>query len=130
TGEEWLLTLKFRVGRNTFTEEQLDAELGLSALDDLDELPIYGRAGRGRVKNSKGPWQEVTITVHWLREIDTPAFRKFLDAAIRSYVERTQTKKLDLADLTPWKVLGRKWHLSRKGFPSGKRVAWEPALLE
>ena len=30
----------------------------------------------------------------------------------------------------PWKVLGRKWHLSRKGFPPGKRIHWETSLLE
>jgi excinuclease ABC subunit A len=130
TGDEWLLTLRFRVARNAFREESLQASLGLKDLDDLDELPVYGRASRVRVKNLKGPWQEVTVTVHWLREIDTPAFRKFLDQAVRSYVDRTHCKKLDLADLTPWKVLGRKWHLSRKGFPSGKRVAWDAALLE
>src|SRR5207245_8060993 len=29
-----------------------------------------------------------------------------------------------------WEVLGKKWHLSRKGFPSGKRVRWEPEVLE
>jgi excinuclease ABC subunit A len=27
-------------------------------------------------------------------------------------------------------VLGKKWHLSRKGFPSGKRVHWEPVVLD
>jgi excinuclease ABC subunit A len=130
TGDEWLLTLRFRVGRNAFQEEALQRSLDLKNLDDLDELPVYGRSDRVRVKNLKGPWQEVTVTVHWLREIDTPAFRKFLDQAIKSYADRTQTKKLDLADLTPWKVLGRKWHLSRKGFSSGKRVRWDPAVLE
>ena len=30
----------------------------------------------------------------------------------------------------PWKVLGRKWHLLRKGFPSGKRVAWTAETLD
>jgi excinuclease ABC subunit A len=30
----------------------------------------------------------------------------------------------------PWKVLGRKWHLSRKGFPPGKKVAWPQETLE
>ena len=30
----------------------------------------------------------------------------------------------------PWKVLGQKWHLARKGFAPGKRVAWPPELLE
>jgi excinuclease ABC subunit A len=130
TGDEWLLTLRFRVGRSTFREDELQAALGLKPLDDLDELPVYGRSDRVRVKNLKGPWQEVTITVHWLREIDTPQFRRFLDQAIASYDSRTHSAKIDLADLTPWKALGRRWHLSRKGFPSGKRVAWEPAVLE
>ncbi|MSR57568.1 MAG: excinuclease ABC subunit UvrA [Planctomycetaceae bacterium] len=130
TGDEWLLSLKFRVGRNTFNEDALRQELQLKPLDDLDELPVYGRADRVRVKNLKGPWQEVTLVVHWLREIDTPVFRGFLDRAIRSYLDRAGVQPLDLAELTPWKVLGRKWHISRKGFPSGKRVAWEPGVLE
>ncbi len=30
----------------------------------------------------------------------------------------------------PWKVLGQKWHLARKGFSPGKKVAWNPELLE
>jgi excinuclease ABC subunit A len=30
----------------------------------------------------------------------------------------------------PWKVLGRKWHLARKGFPPGKRPAWPAEVLE
>ena len=130
TGEEWLLTLKFRVPRRTFEEERLAAELSLKSFDEIDEIPIYGRADRVRVHNLKGPLQEVTVTVHWLREIDTPAFKKFLHAAIQSYLKHTGKPSLDLNDLTPWKKLGKKWHLSRKGFPSGKRVAWEPEVLD
>jgi excinuclease ABC subunit A len=130
TGDEWLLTLRFRVGRNIFDEETLSAALALKSLDDLDELPVYGRGNRVRVKNLKGPWQEVTVTVHWLREIDTPAFRCFLEKAVKSYLARTQAAPLKIEDLTPWKVLGKKWHLSRKGFPSGKRVRWEPEVLD
>lgn len=30
----------------------------------------------------------------------------------------------------PWKVLGKKWHLARKGFPPGKKVAWPQETLE
>ena len=30
----------------------------------------------------------------------------------------------------PWTVLGRKWHLLRKGFPPGKRISWEAEVLE
>ena len=38
TGDEWLLTLKFRVRRNTFRQEELRQRLGLKPLDDIDEL--------------------------------------------------------------------------------------------
>ena len=30
----------------------------------------------------------------------------------------------------PWKVLEKKWHLTRKGFPSNKRVSWKLDTLE
>ncbi len=130
TGDEWLLTLRFRVSRNAFREEALSRQLDLKPLDDLDELPVYGRGNRVRVRNVKGSWQEVTVTVHWLREIETPAFRAFLAQAVSSYLGRTQAAPLSIGELTPWKVLGKKWHLSRKGFPSGKRVRWEPEVLD
>src|SRR5262249_3493303 len=68
TGDEWLLTLRFRVNRNAFREDVLARQLDLKAIDDLDELAVYGRGNRVRVRNIKGPWQEVTVTVHWLRE--------------------------------------------------------------
>ena len=130
TGDEWLLTLRFRVPKRTFDESQLAADLDLKPWDDINELPVYGRSDRVRVKNLKGPFQEVTITVHWKRDIDTPAFQKFFRKACDAYVGKSAAPSLKLEDLTPWKVLGRKWHLSRKGFPSGKRVAWELDVLE
>jgi excinuclease ABC subunit A len=130
TGDEWLLTLRFRVGRNTFSEEQLARQLALKPLDDLDELPVYGRGDRVRVKNLKGLCQEITVTVHWFCEIDRPEFRDFLERAAGSYRQHTQVRPFQIDDHTPWKVLGKKWHLSRKGFPSGKRVRWEPDVLE
>ena len=30
----------------------------------------------------------------------------------------------------PWKVLGQKWHLARKGFSPGKKIVWDTELLE
>ena len=130
TADEWLLTLKFRVKKGTFDELTLQKQLPLKPLDQLDELPVYGRGDRVKVKNLKGPFQEVTITVHWLREIDTPAFQKFLTAAVDSYGKQATAAALVIGDLAPWKVLGRKWHLSRKGFPSTKRVDWEAETLD
>ncbi|QDT86921.1 excinuclease ABC subunit UvrA [Gimesia chilikensis] len=130
TGDEWLLRLSFRVKRNTFQQEPLREQLALKSLDDLDELPIYGRSNRVRVKNLKGPWQEVTLTIHWLEEIETPAFQEFLETAAESFLGLIHREEIKPDEIMPWKVLKKKWHLSRKGFPNNKRVAWDPELLE
>ena len=129
TGDEWLLSLKFRVKKNTFSQSALSSRLNLTPVDDLDEIPIYGRAERVRVKNLKGPWQEITISVHWRKEIDTPEFRRFLTEARDGFLKQIHQVKLNPDDLMPWKVLGRKWHLSRKGFLKGK-VRWDVEVLE
>lgn len=129
TADEWLLTLNFRVARNCFTEEELAAELDLTSIDDMDDIPVYGRAARVRVKNAKPPWQDVIITLVKPEEAETDAFHQFLRAAKESYLERSAPEKLDLDDLMPWKKLGQKWHLMRKGFLKG-RVIWEPAVIE
>ena len=42
-------------------------------------------------------------------------------------IERAEVRP---EDVMPWKVLGQKWHLSRKGFPPGKKPAWKPEVLE
>ena len=86
TGDEWLLTLKFRVPENTFQQKSLAAALQLKPVDDIREIEAYGRADRVRVKEAGGSWQEITITVHWLREIDSPAFWNFLDQAKQAYL--------------------------------------------
>ena len=86
TGDEWLLTLKFRVPENTFQQKSLASALKLKSVDDIREIEAYGRADRVRVKEAGSSWQEVTITVHWLREIDSPAFWDFLDGAKRAYL--------------------------------------------
>jgi excinuclease ABC subunit A len=130
TGDEWLLRLSFRVKRNTFMQDVLRERLSLKSLDDLDELPIYGRSNRVRVKNLKGPWQEVTLTIHWQEEIETPAFQEFLEQAAESFLGLIHREEIKPDDIMPWKVLKKKWHLSRKGFPNNKRVAWNPELLE
>ena len=130
TGDQWLVTLKFRVHRNTFRQDELAPQLNLRPLDDIDELPIYGRGSRVRVKNIKGPWQEVTLKVHWLSEIDTPEFEAFLDTARGAFLEQTTRSQQNPGDLQPWKVLGRKWHRLRKGFPVGKRVGWPEELVD
>jgi excinuclease ABC subunit A len=130
TGETWLLKLKFRVYRGTFKRDELQQRIQLKTLNELADLPIYGNEPRVKVKTLRGPWQEVEIRVHSLEEIDTPAFWSFLEDAIAGFARFTEKVAVHPEDISPWKVLGQKWHFLRKGFPPGKSPAWSAELLE
>ncbi|MHB1037060.1 MAG: excinuclease ABC subunit UvrA [Pirellulales bacterium] len=130
TGEEWLLKLKFRVAKNTFQRDELIGRLELKPLNDLPDLPIYGTHARVQCKSLRGPWQEVELRVYSLAEADRPEFWKFVDEAVAGFEKLTDRFRQKPEDVMPWKVLGRKWHFCRKGFPPGRRIHWEPELLE
>ncbi|MBI1913733.1 MAG: hypothetical protein HYS12_03105 [Planctomycetes bacterium] len=129
TGQEWLLRLVFRVGRNTFKSGELVKRLGIKPLNETPGLEVYGDQERVWVTNHKGPWQSVTVQVHRLSEIDTPAFRAFLADAVKAFhanIKRAQAKP---EDVMPWKVNGERWHLGEKGFPAGRKLKWDRQLL-
>ena len=130
TGEEWLLKMKFRTTRNTFRRDELVERLALKPLNDMPELPLYGTQPRVKCKNLRGPFQEIDLRVHSYAEIDRPEFWDFVDRAIHGFGQFAAKAKQKPDDLMPWKVLGPKWHLVRRGFPQGKSVRWEPTLLE
>jgi excinuclease ABC subunit A len=69
------------------------------------------------------------MTVHRLSEIDTPAFRDFLAAAVKSYRDSLTRMTTKPEDLMPWKVMGEKWHLGPKGFPPGRKLHWDTGIL-
>jgi excinuclease ABC subunit A len=130
TGDEWLLSLKFRVPKKTFEEGALAGELDLTDVNDLDDIPVYNRQPRVRIRPSaNGPFEDVTIAILDSKEVETTAFKRFFNAAKKAFIDRSHPKKLNLDDLTPWKQLGRKWHTMRKGFLQGT-VQWHPAVLE
>ncbi|HEV3345286.1 MAG TPA: excinuclease ABC subunit UvrA [Pirellulales bacterium] len=130
TGEEWLLKLKLRVAKRTFQRDDLVSELDLKPLNEMHHLPVYGSEPRVKCKQLRGPWQEVQLAVHAYDEIDRPAFWQFLERAVEGFRAFTDRVQQQPEDVMPWKVLGRKWHLSRKGFPPGKRVSWDMEVLE
>ncbi|MEI8381780.1 MAG: excinuclease ABC subunit UvrA [Planctomycetota bacterium] len=130
TGDEWTLTLKFRVGKKTFNELELAEELDLTDFNDLDEVPVYNRQPRVRIRPTvNGPFEDVTVVLLQPSDMETPAFEKFFEKARQSFLDRTSPGTLDLEDLTPWKKLGRKWHVMRKGFLAGT-IAWNVEVLE
>jgi excinuclease ABC subunit A len=126
---EWLVRLVFRVARNTFKQDELNRSLGIPILDDTSGVEIYGREPRVHVANRKGPWQEVWMLVHRYSEIDTPAFRAFLERAVGSFHDNLNRMNTRPEDVMPWKVNGERWHLSEKGFPPGRKMRWDRAIL-
>lgn len=128
TGETWLLKLKFRTSRTAVDAGQLAAQLDLSTLNQIDQIPLYNNDPRVRVKRLAGAWQEIEIRAHTMDEIDRPVFWNFLEQAAEGFLQNSFATTVEQA--MPWKVLGRKWHLLRKGFPPGKPVCWQPELLQ
>lgn len=128
TGHEWILTFCFRVKKNTFDAKSLDAALGLIPIDDVEEIQYYSQSPRVNVRNMKTPWQEVTIKVWKKEEIDNPAFRSFIEQVVEAHMVQAKKEKANPEELMPWKQLGRKWHLLKKGLP--KSPDWNFKTLE
>lgn len=129
TGMEWLVRLVFRVGKNTFKQADLIEELGIRPLNETAGVEAYGSGERVAVDNLRGPWQAVTIQAHRLSELQTPAFERFLERAVRSFEANIKRMQLTPEDLMPWKLQGEKWHLGEKGFPPGRKLRWDRAIL-
>ncbi|HEV8061860.1 MAG TPA: excinuclease ABC subunit UvrA [Gemmataceae bacterium] len=130
TNMEWLVRFVFRVGKNTFKQGELIEQLGIRPLNETEGVQAYSSDDRVWVDNLRGPWQSVTVLVHRLSEIETPAFERFLTKAVESFnanIKRLQTKP---EDLMPWKLNGEKWHLGEKGFPPGRKLYWDRAVLK
>ncbi|MGE3180044.1 MAG: ATP-binding cassette domain-containing protein [Phycisphaerae bacterium] len=85
TGGEWLLELYFRVPPGTIKASKLDAALKLKTLDQREDLQTYGDWARVDVRSRRDGLDAVVIYVHDKKEIDTPAFRKFVKEAVRLY---------------------------------------------
>jgi excinuclease ABC subunit A len=129
TSLEWTVRLVFRVGRNTFKQDDLVQRLGIRPINETPGIEAYGHQDRVQVDNMRGPWQAVSVLVHKKSEIDTPAFRAFLQEAVRSFHANLTRMRTKPEDMMPWKLNGERWHTGDKGFPVGKRIAWDRSLL-
>lgn len=130
TNDEKLLWLTFRAARNAFKGDELAQKLNLKPLNATPGVKVFGNEPRVRAKNQKGPWQSVEIGVHWKKEIDTPAFRQFLNKAMESFENNLTRMESDLESFMPWKIDGQQWHLSNKGFPAGRAMLWDVEVLK
>jgi excinuclease ABC subunit A len=130
TGEEWLLKIKIRTAKNTFSRDELVRRLDLKPLNDMPDLPLYGTEPRVKLQTLRGPWQEIELRVHNYAEIDRPEFWRFIDQAVGGFGKYSKQAAETTDILQPWKQLGRKWHFARRGFPLGGKVEWDMEVLE
>src|SRR5262249_34543329 len=121
--------LVFRVARNSFKQADLARRLAIPPLNEADGGGAVNREERVQVSNRKGPWQEVAILAHRHDEIDTPAVKQFLKDAVAAFEKNLTRMKTKPEDVMPWKVNGERWHLSEKGFPPGRKLRWDRAIL-
>jgi excinuclease ABC subunit A len=90
TGGEWLIEFYFRAPPGTFDWRKLNDELGLKTLDERDDLQAYGDWARVDVRARRDGWDAVVVYVHDQAEIATPAFRRFIRAAVKAYLAGLQ----------------------------------------
>ena len=129
TGHEAYVKFVFRLPGRPFKQDQLTIELGLKPLSDTPGLEGYSRdSTRVEVGNWPGA-QYVVVIVHRKSEVDTPAFRAFLDRAVEVVQARKLTAERGIEGNMPWKKDGESWHLGEKGFPAGRGSKWDRILL-
>ncbi|MCC7335729.1 MAG: excinuclease ABC subunit UvrA [Pirellulaceae bacterium] len=133
TAETWLLKLKFRVPRRSFTKAQMLAIVELPTLNQMQEVEMYGNEPRVTAR-ATGAWMELEIRPHTLAEIDSPKFWRWLRDASSAFLGKTTptpetVESSDPKQHAPWRVLKQRWHSLRKGFPPGRTVVWPAETL-
>jgi excinuclease ABC subunit A len=128
TGESWVLKMKFRVSQGEFDQDELNRQFGLRPYNDVDEIHMYGNEPRVKVRATT-PWDEVQMTLHSWEELSRGAFDAFLEQAMGSFQATVDELENGTSELAPWKTLGRRWHLMKKGFSKG-RIRWRMETLE
>ncbi|CAN5685719.1 hypothetical protein BH23PLA1_BH23PLA1_12510 [soil metagenome] len=85
TGQEWILTLRFRVRGLGFRPEALTKRLGLVPFE-ASAVPVRSDADRLLVHPIQGPWREVILTCHRAEDLETAEFEAFLAEAVAAYL--------------------------------------------
>ncbi len=127
TRGHWLLECTFRIPKRRFDPRALLEQLDLKVLDEREDLPIYGPWSRVR-RRVRRDHDDITIWVHDLAEIDTPAFKRFVKQAVSAHCELVKLTT-DPETAEPWKKNGRAWHMGQKAIPNLRTRYWKPKAL-
>ena len=129
TAGRWLLDLSFRVPKGIFAQRPLSAKLKLKTLNERDDIQSYGDAPRVQIRPALNQMDQVRIMVYDKKEIDTPAFRDFLKAALSAYLKHVEKLADRSAGAEPWKKDGKTWHMSQKSITPNQPREWRPLAL-
>jgi excinuclease ABC subunit A len=86
TGDEWILTLNFRVPKRTMTPKKLENIFQLQPLDQINEIPRYSGETRTRLENQRGPLQEISLKFYKKDEVTQQQVQEFLKAIVPSFM--------------------------------------------
>jgi len=129
TGGVWLLDVTFRVPARAFSNAEVRRLIPLKTLDEMNELPIYGKEPRVNVRHSGRLTDDVRILIHSKKEIATADCREFIKRAFQAYQRLIRKMGEDVEMRQPWKVNGRQWHLSQQMLSKNTEKLWRGSLI-
>ncbi len=129
TGGAWLLDVTFRVPTRAFSAAEVRRLVPLKTLDEMNELPIYGKEPRVTVRHSGRLTDDIRILIHSKKEIATDDCREFIKRAFQAYQRLIRKMGEDVEMRQPWKANGRQWHLSQQMLSKNTEKLWRGSLI-
>ncbi len=129
TGGRDLLQLMLRVPARRFDNKTVVRRLKVPTLDERDDLPIYGQWSRAQLRAAGRDYDVIRIDLRDFKDVDQTAFKRFFADAADAYFYKVKELATDPVKGQPWKVDGRKWHLSQQSINAHHTIRWKPSLL-
>ncbi|MBI2194093.1 MAG: excinuclease ABC subunit UvrA [Planctomycetes bacterium] len=129
TGRRWAF-FKVRIPRNYCTTEEIAKRLALPTFNDLRGYPCYGDWVRVWKRTAGKTFDEVSVCPAVIGDVDTPAMRQFLAAAMQAFKERFGSGGRARARVPHplSNAKARAQHLQRRE-RQGQPTAWEPEAI-
>ena len=92
TSEKCWFRCAFRTAKDEFNRPKLLRDLKLKTWNERPDVPCFGGWPRVRMQKTKSRYDQIVLFLHDCDEMDTPAFRSFLERAVKSYQKMTATE--------------------------------------
>ncbi len=129
TGGRDLIDISIRVPKRVFDNKTVVRKLKVKTLDQREDLPIYGREPRVKLRAAGREFDDIRILLRDFSDINKTAFTAFFKETADAYIHMVTESQEDPVKGQPWKADGRKWHLSQKSINAHHRIKWKPNLI-